>query len=315
MEYRFGNGFAVRSFYHTTTVVKNMSETKELFQRLFGAPSMTIPYAMNRYAQFTFLGDVPLESTSPNTEYATAKRMFLQLAGDHWTAPVFWTRDLDDGVHRFALDHGIKVTDLWTGMPVNGVSEGPMGGKHYYTSVFDAGVDCGLYEFDDKEPRTTTTRSNTDPFTLAGTYEPPAPRQDVISVERHAQHVIVTSEQDRVVRFFADVLGGKIFHQAENEQLATQSTYISLGERPFTMEVATPTGDGDAARDLDRLGTIYHRLDLKVHDLDAAVAHAEKCGVQIAARGDGFAVIGPDGANGLRFGLFRDLAPGDPRLA
>lgn len=122
MSYMFGNGFRVRSFYHATNVVRDMSAVAEFHRRVFGTETVTIPYMLNRWASFTWLGDVPVETTSPNISYATPKRMFLQLAGNHWAPAVFWVEDIADCLHRFA-GAGYRFANLMNGRPVEGVPD------------------------------------------------------------------------------------------------------------------------------------------------------------------------------------------------
>ncbi|GII63874.1 hypothetical protein Skr01_39590 [Sphaerisporangium krabiense] len=316
MSFLFGSGFRVRSFFHATSVVRDMRPIAEFHRRVFGVETTTIPYAMNRYAHFAFIGDVPIEATSPNLAFATAKRTFLQLAGNHWSPAVFWTDDLQDGLHGFDVRHGYRFTHLFDGRPVEGVPDNrPEHAIQVYSNPFQTGVDWGLYEMDPEKADTQRTYQNVDPFELVGSYTPAAPRDDVVSVERHAQHAVVTDDPAKTLRFLVDGLGATVFSESENKELGTRSTFLTLGVRPFTVEVAEPIGPGGAARDLERNGSIYHRLDFKVHDLDAAVRHLERENIGLEARGDGFVVLDPKDTNGLRYGLFAELESGDPRLS
>ncbi|MEV7005153.1 VOC family protein [Streptosporangium sp. NPDC051022] len=316
MSFHFGNGFRVRSLFHTTSVVRDMKPVADFHRRVFGTETITIPYAMNRYAHFTFIGDVPVEATSPNVAFATAKRTFLQLAGNHWSPAVFWVDDLPDAIHACDVRHGYRFTHLFDGRPVEGSpADRPEHAIQVYSNPFETGVDWGLYEMDQDHVNTQRTRQNADPFEYAGSYTPAPPRDDIVSVERHAQHAVVTDDPAKTLRFLVDALGGTVFAESENKVLGTRSTFLTLGDRPCTVEVAEPVGPGGAARDLERNGSIYHRLDFKVHDLDAAVRHLERENIGLEAKGDDFVVLDPKDTNGLRYGLFADLQAGDPRLS
>ncbi len=314
MSYLFGNGFRVKSFYHATNVVKDMSPVAEFHKRVFGTETITIPYGMNRWASFTWLGDVPVETTSPNVSYATPKRMFLQLAGNHWAPSVFWVDDLADGLHRFA-SAGYRFTNLLNGRPVEGVpNETPEHAQHVYANPFQTGVEWGLYQMDRESPITELILANTDPFEHAGSYLPHPAREGFVNVERHAQHCVVTDDAEKTLTFLVEGLGGEVFAHRQSRVLGTNSTFVSLGTRPFTVEVAEPFADGGARRDLQHNGAIYHRLDLHVGDLDAAIRHLESVGVGFEAQGDSFVTLDPSDCCGLRYGLFAKLADNDPRL-
>ncbi|MDF5752856.1 VOC family protein [Spongiactinospora sp. TRM90649] len=315
MDFMFGKGFQVRSFFHATSVVYDMGLIADLHKRVFGVETTTIPYMSARFAHFTFIGDVPIEATSPNLAYATPKRMFLQLAGNHWSPAVFWIDDALDFTHLTGLRHGYRYTHLMDGKPVEGVPENrPEHAIHLYSNPFQTGVDWGMYEMDENSPNTKATYRNVDPFEEAGSYTPPPARDDVVSVVRHAQHSVVTDDPAKTLRFLVDALGGEVFAETENKTLNTRSTFLTLGKvRPFTVEVAEPYGPGGPAQDLEKNGSIYHRLDFKVHDLDAAVRHLERENIGLEAKGDDFVVLNPKDTHGLRYGLFADLQPGDPR--
>lgn len=168
---------------------------------------------------------------------------------------------------------------------------------------------------DRESPVTELVRANTDPFEHAESYTPPQAREGVVNVVRHAQHCVVTDDTEKTLRFLVDALGGAVFAQRENAELGTSSTFVSLGSRPFTVEVAQPFANGAALRDLECNGGIYHRLDLLVDDLDAAIHHVESVGVGFEVKSDSFVVLDPNDCCGLRYGLFAELADNDPRLS
>ncbi len=313
--FRFGDGFQVRSFFHATSVVADMTVVADLHRRLFGVESTTLGYVMHRWATMAIIGDVSVEATCPNLDYASPKRMFLQLAGNHWSPAVFWVDDVVDGMYHGRTAHGYGYTHQWGGGPVEGIPEGrPEHAVQVYSNPFQTGIDWGLFEMDASMPVTQMIYEQVSPFELTGTYTPLPPRDDVVSVERHAQHCVVTDEPEKTLRFLVDALGGTVFDETHHAPTNARSTFVSLGvQRPFTVEVAVPTGPGAAATDLARNGSIYHRLDFKVHDFDAALRHVEREGIALETKGDDFVVLDPRDTHGLRYGLFAELHAHDPR--
>ena len=111
-----------------------------------------------------------------------------------------------------------------------------------------------------------------------------------------------------------DVLGGRVIHEARNEVLATESTYVALADGVY--EYGQPLGAGSpGAEDWkgDDPRDIYHSLTWQVRDLNQAASHLKSCGVRLLAQTDTTIVTHPADSLGIPWGFTTVLTPGDSR--
>jgi hypothetical protein len=310
------SGFKVTGLFHATNVVRDLVGVRELHERLFGVKTMTIPYAFGRYANFCLVADVPIDSTSPAHDVNSSRRLFWELVGDHWSPATLWIEDMQDCIYQLHELRGFSLTRYGDGSPIVGVPAGA-GSEDVvriavaFTNADETGVQWGLYEADSDIVATESFR-RIDPRTVDG-WTPLPPSEDSVGQIVHSHHTIVVNDMRPTVDFLVQMLDATVFYEEENVAFGTKSTYVSLGTRASTFEIAVPISDGPAKLDQWRNGNTYHALNFKVRDLDRAVEHLRRIGVGIEIRAEGIITTDPKDCHGLRYGLTAELPPNDPR--
>jgi hypothetical protein len=121
-------------------------------------------------------------------------------------------------------------------------------------------------------------------------------------------------EPGRAFELLVEVLGGRTIHEARNDLLATQSTYIALADG--VLEVAQPLDEGSPAFEewqRDAPLDTYSSLTWKVRDLGQVAGYLEAAGVGLRAHTDTMLVTDPADSLGIPWGFSTVLCPGDPR--
>jgi catechol 2,3-dioxygenase-like lactoylglutathione lyase family enzyme len=136
-------------------------------------------------------------------------------------------------------------------------------------------------------------------------------RDGPLGIERLSHMTTVVHDLDRARRFYEGTLEAVTFH--EEASATARSAFMLVG--PGTViELAQPVSEGSRlATDLAANGELPHSATLKVLDLAAAEAHAEKLGVRIVARGSDSVTLDPADCFGAVWSLTERAIPGDPR--
>lgn len=322
MAFSTGGSRAV-GLFHVTSIVDDLTALADLHRRVFGVPTATLGYFGGRYATYCLIGDVAHDNMCPDQEQATALRQFRLSSGEHWFPPGLLVDDMQDLVYQMRHRRGMRIGSIF-GEPVLGTpssvsapgAAGPPDSLIGFAHPWEAGLEWELVELDPVAGGAIVAQWP-HPQLVDGFTWPEAP-SDSVGVVRHSHHTVVAEDPAPTVGFLVDVLGGRVFGEGEDASSGTRVTHVALAEdaaSPVTIEVAVPVDDGPARRDLDRMGTTYHRLTYEVADLDAAVAHLEREGVRLETRTDDLAVTDPRDCHGLRYGFVPALRPGDPRGA
>lgn len=305
------SGFRVAGLFHVTNVVRDLKGMRDFHSRLFGVETVTSPYALGRYATLCLVGDVLIDSTCPAHDVYSPRRVFAELVGDHWSPVALWIEDMQDCIFQLHEMRRLTLTAYSDGMPIVGSPVGVGGMSIAFTAADETGVQWGLYEADIEVTRSDLFQ-RLDPR-ASESWRPAPPAEHSVGQQVHSHHTIVVDDNGPTVAFLVDILGGEIFFEGENVALGAKSTYVSIGTRPITVEIAVPYSDGPAQRDQARNGNIYHALNFKVDDLDRAVKHLGGIGVGIETRTEELVITDPKDCHGLRYGFTAALPPLDPR--
>jgi catechol 2,3-dioxygenase-like lactoylglutathione lyase family enzyme len=307
--------------FHVTSIVDDLTALAARHRAVFGVETQTLGYFGGRYATYCLIGDVAHDNMCPDQEYSTALRQFRLSSGEHWFPPGLLVEDMQDLIYQMRHRRGLRVGSIF-GEPIFGTpssvaapdAAGPPDSLIGFAHPWEAGLEWELVELDPIAGGAIVAQWPHPQ--LAEGFEWPAAPDGSVGAIRHAAHTVVADDVAPAVGFLRDVLGARVFAEDEDAARGTHSTWLTLGEdaaSPVTIEIAVPTGDGAAARDLARMGTTYHALTYEVADLDAAVTHLERCGVALELRTDELAITDPAGFHGLRYGFTAALHPGDPR--
>lgn len=145
--------------------------------------------------------------------------------------------------------------------------------------------------------------------------------EDPLGLVRGSHHTVLTRNIERSLRGTVDVLGGKIFHRAENRWLSTQSTFVFLADS--VIEYAEIPDDGHALASEwefapstligQQQQDIYYAITFLVTDLEKSAVHLQQEGIGLAYRSANLIVTDPRDCLGMRWGFSSALMPGDPR--
>jgi catechol 2,3-dioxygenase-like lactoylglutathione lyase family enzyme len=136
-----------------------------------------------------------------------------------------------------------------------------------------------------------------------------------LGLERLSHVTIVCAAPERATHVYAEILGGRVLHEAESPLVQTRSTFIGVGDGTV-VEVATPTGgESLAAADLKANGDILHAVTWRVADLDRAERHLNANGIRVLDRDATTLIADPGDTFGAPMRFTTWDIPGDTRGA
>jgi catechol 2,3-dioxygenase-like lactoylglutathione lyase family enzyme len=306
--------YFVRNHYHSTVLVPDLDEATAFFSRAFareskvlgeyfGAGEREIVAGFPRdYATFTPIAEVQVECVDPTRVVVDGFQPRAPVTEPHLDALAWFVDGIED-LWSELRRRNIRGTDMadrihdGEAAPLD-VSSRPI--------IFTVPEDAGLtYEF-------CLYVAHRDPRGY-----PPVPAvsaSDPLGIECCSHHTVLTRRPERARALLADVLGGRVVHEARNEVLGTQSAYIALADG--VVEVAQPLEDGSPAmEDWQRNAPqdTYSSLTWKVADLDRVADHLDAAHVKLRTRTDNMIVTDPADSLGVAWGFTNALCPGDPR--
>jgi hypothetical protein len=305
-------GFKIKRLFHPTAMVADLIELEELYNRVFGVRSTTIPYSAQgrAYRSLTILADACLENISPEQTHLSQFRLYLDIVGNHWWFPCFYVEDMQAALYEMHHRHRIRLTASGTGDAVVGLPPGGTSRTLLYTHPADTGI---MWEFWEGDEEWFRTNPLADPRMRPGwQYRPPA-ADDPIAIEKLSHHTIVVNDPTLALKFLVTICKGRVFATEENAALGTKSTWVAVSDEPTVFEIAEPLRDGPCRKDLEKAGNTVHCLTFKVRDLDRAVTKLTKDGVRFEVRSPALVVTDPATTYGLRFGFIDAFHPQDPR--
>ncbi len=317
-------GARAAGLFHVTSIVDDLTALADRHAAVFGVETRTLGYFGGRYATYCLIGDVAHDNMCPDQDQGTAMRQFRWSSGEHWFPPGLLVDDMQDLIYQLRGRRGLRIGSIH-GDPVLGPpasvdapgAGGPPDALIGFAHPWEAGLEWELVELDPVAGGAIVAQWP-HPQLVPG-FRWPAPPRDSVRARHHAAHVIVTDDPGPAISFLCDVLGGRVFAERDDPARGVRGHWITLAEHaaaPVTVELAVPTADGPAARDLRRIGsTTYHCLTYVVEDLDHARGHLAAQAVALETDDDVLLVTDPVGFHGLRYGFTRALHPDDPRAA
>jgi hypothetical protein len=306
--------FRLALMHHPSHHVADLDEAEQWFERVFHCSSTNICKVLEHltvrsdwpldYSIYTPISDVFFDSIDPkrfvisgDQRYATIEKAHLKDFG--------FSVDGMTGAYRALKRHGISITNT-----LGELAEGdePPKGPNDPAPFSTLRAETGLrYKFYPARPFPYDPRTAPD-------WVLPAPSDDdPLGIERCSHHTVLTSQPERGVKIFAEILGGEVIHEGRDELRGTTGIYVHAGGS--TLEYAIPDPDTMAYEDwaINDPEDTYHALTWKVVDLDRAERHLEAQGIQILMRSADTIVTDPDTSLGIPWGFTTALVPGDPR--
>jgi hypothetical protein len=308
--------FRVTRMYHPSLHAPDLGEVEDWFQRVFGAKSTNIyetfkgrdngNYPTN-YSTFTPIADVLMDTIAPTLYVLNGEQKYASVDTPHLKT-IGWFDDNPESVYQALRAAGIGMVDQFgerTESETAPRSAGSGAMPIYFTIPEEAGL---RHEFLPDFPFKLDHR-NAPGWKLA-----PPPADDLVGIERHAYHTLLTDNPQRALHTLVDALNGTVFHEGRNESIGATSTYVFLGDT--VLELAVPD-QGTAAHADWTASTApndtYHSITWKVVDLERAAAHLTAQGVKISSRTADTLVTDPATSIGVPWGFTTSLVPGDPR--
>ena len=306
--------YSVRNHYHSTLWVPDLDEATEFFARVFarqskllgeyfGAGEREIVAGFPRdYATFTPIAEIQIECVDPTRLLIDGVQSHESVA-EPGLAGLAWFVDGVEDLWAELRRRNIRGTDMSERIPEG---DGPPLDVSSRPIIFTVPEDAGLnYEFcvyvPHRDPRgypPVVSVSSSDP----------------LGIEACSHHTVLTMEPGRAAELLVDVLGGQVIHEARNNVLATQSTYIALADG--VIELARPLEEGSPAYEewqRDAPLDTYSSLTWKVRDLDQVADRLEAAGVGLRAHTDTMLVTDPADSLGIPWGFSTMFCPGDRR--
>jgi hypothetical protein len=307
--------YTVKHLYHSTHFVPSLPGATKFFETVFERTTVPLrdylghgdrepdPRYASDYAVFTEIADVLVECIDPTRHLIDGVAPHAPVEQPH-PETLAWFIEGPDELWAELRRRGIRGVDMkgrepeGEGPPLEPVGSTPM----IFTMAADTGLSYELCPYlPHRDPRG----------------DPPVPavsESDPLGIDRCSHHTVLTDRPERALPLLVDVLGGRVIHEARNDVLATQSTYIALADG--TVELATPLEDGTPAMDDWRRhapGDSYYSIAWQVRDLVRAAARLDAHGVKIASRTDtAFVTDAADGL-GVPWVFTTTGVPNDPR--
>ena len=306
--------------YHPSHRVPDLEEAERFFRVVFGRQSVGLDQAQVRrnaqvtsgypsdYCAFTLVADVWFDCIDPDRYVIEGRQPYPSVDRPHLNG-FGWGVTGIGPLYRELRRQGIRCTDQ---TDVITVDDEPPTAKFstsplFWTLVDDTGLRYEIY------PDASIGRS--DPRSDPSWTLPPPSEDDPLRIERCSHHTVLTNQPDRARHLVVDILGGTVIHQARNDELGAESTYVSLGdgvlEYATDLEAGTPAHADWAVRaPLDT----YYTLNWQVQDLGRVADHLEACDVGLRTHTDSLIVTEPAHSLGIPW-MFRTAGvPNDPRL-
>lgn len=310
------------NFHPTLTAMGQLDAVKAWFGRVFARPcegpsaAYLIDGYNNDYCFTTMLQEVlfdvmdpSLFSSSNNPPPPAGTPPFMSMLA-------FYLDDLAPLIAA-APQHGLILRDI-RGEAMSG-DRVPMPIPHGSMVLTDPAQTGYIYELFTvgDTPKHKNWASDVDARFAPGWSIPPIAPDDPLALEYCATHTLLTDTPERLRHLFVDVLGGRVIHEAENDALGTESTYVALGDGVY--ELGQPTRGGVGRTSLDRHPggheDCYHGMTFRTADLGKARAHLLAEGVELAVDEPGLIVTDARSSVGIYWGFTDRPMPGDPRGA
>lgn len=278
----------VTMMFHPTLAVADLEAARTWFTSLFRRPavrweerydlSLLNPDYPTNYSFFINVADVVIDALSPSmhrTGSMSGQNRYRAVT--EGMIGVGWYTDDVFAVAAALREAGIMAHDQFGAEVVDGmvpVSAMASDVLIAFTDARDAGY---RYEFFELGQRHRPFYSQKGDPRLRADWALPAPSaDDPLRIQRASHHTFLTTNLERAVHLYCDVLGGKVVDERVNAELGAASTFVEFAGS--VLEYAVPgeaSAYGEAAADVD----FYSGITFLVEDVDAAHAYLDGFGV------------------------------------
>jgi catechol 2,3-dioxygenase-like lactoylglutathione lyase family enzyme len=309
--------YQVKMMFHPSHRVPDLQEADAFFNRVFGRECKMMYELIPRevaeatpdyprdYCTFTLIQDVFFDTIDPKRYVIDGEQRYPTVTEPYLRSFGWYVDGLAD-LYPVLRENGIRCFDQ---LNVIGDDDPPRSaggaGLLYWAVPEDAGLS---YEFFPAErPFPGDERAKAD------WHLPPISPDDPLGIERCSHHTVLTRDLERALKLVVTVLGGEVIGERENQNPASESTFVHLAGS--TLEYVVPQGDSPLVQAMERNlpQDTYHSITWKVANLDTAAGHLQSAGVQLQTRRDDLIVTDPATSLGIPWGFTTSLIPEDPR--
>lgn len=305
---------SLNRIYHPSHRVTSIPEVEDFFRQAFGRHSLPRDSLImagvikqpedypSDYCSFTPIADVYFDSIDPELYIWDGEQPYESITKSHLNG-YGWA--VDDGMQEIwdaCQEAGIRLTDQWNNVisgaeiPTASFKATPL----YWTLEDDTGL---RYEF-----YPTTSIQSYDPRSLPGWELPPVSRDDPLSIKRSSHHTVLTTDLQRALKLFVEILPGEVIDETEDPALGTRSTFVRLVDDVHELALVGDGASGQVNRDLSERLPLdsYYGISFLVEDLDKAASHLESCGVGLQWRSETGLLTDPGTSIGVSWGFYSE---------
>lgn len=292
--------YAVKRPYQPRIRVPDLREAEVFFERVFGEtstllsevmPSPPAPGHSIDHSIFTRIGDVVIDSLDPSRYRTRGRQRYPDVSTPQLDTPGGWLVDGVGDAYKWLRSAGMRLEDA-AGYELT-LKSWPGGRSPLYTSEVDAGMRYALFETFrfPIQPRTPSDVLN------GGKDSGP------LGVVRVSHHTILSSQPERAVGLFVNLLGGRIVAEWRDDCRGLAGPLVELAGTRYHLASSaaggakTARGNGHQARD------VYHAITWEVADLELALRHLESVGVVVESSSATSCVVHPAAALGIPWGF------------
>jgi extradiol dioxygenase family protein len=294
--------FKIGKLFHLTHVVSDLAAVDKWYDEVFGVTRFYRGYEKmaGRDASLIAIGEVIMEPMTParvaNLQNQSVKK-FHDRFGQHFHSIAWYVDDVEQ-ISTQLDRHSLRLFNI-SGKQVKPAEERfaiwthP---KETYGQLEFAAV--GKYSID---PRL-------QPAWSAAFW----PERHPLGIERASHITVVVRDLPSARRFYSDVLGGRLIHEAETPG-RKRSSFVAVGE-DTVVELAQPLSTTSAeARDMEQNGEGIYSITFKTRDLEKANGFLRVKQLRPEPDGADTIVLGKEQAFGMVVAFTQRALPNDPR--
>lgn len=299
----------VGAMFHVVHVSNNLAQLVTWYRSVFGSQCFMQPSyseVEQREASLELIGDdyVVEPMTPPRTEgwEDTNIGRFVRRYGPHLHSIAWYAPEVGNLYERLRA-HGVRVNG-GGGAPLEGPPQGQF--QPIYAHPRDAHCQLEFLSVGDEGYMRTDPRHDANFSARYWREEQP------LGIQRTSHITVVVRDLDKPSTLYAEAIGGDRIHEGASDVYGTRSVYFAVGPQSV-IELATPSGPGLAADDLEKNGEIIHAVTFRVRDLAAAEEHVRSLGIRPIEQTDEAFTLHPEDAHGAVLRFTTADVPNDPR--
>jgi extradiol dioxygenase family protein len=297
----------IGEFFHLIHIVDDEDEVDAFYGELFATQPFRAKHFLEsekRWASLSMAADLMIEVIEPSGDPADSHMPLTKFRNRH-------------GQHFHSFAWYVDVADvrpLFDRLRASGVRVAKPGGGFFPDGDIDPGNTIfthpkdtfGQIEFEGKHELWQKSDPRFQPEWSMKSW-----REGPLGIVRLSHMTTVVERLEPAVRFYSDVLEGRVFHHDATDEVDRALVLVGTDT---VIEVACPRrSDSDLAVDLAEHGQLPHSATFRVDDLSAVERHVEKMGIRIADRSGSVLLLDPADCFGARWAFIADDLPGDPR--